>query len=127
MSKQQEHNSKDHGRKHYMDGVDEFVQALVPDLADEQEDEQDLPKKDASYYRRIITQRAKTMMQARGEWKLRKKSEKPKGQTPPKPTTPKTPSTTTTSKPRSNHGNHPDAPEGYEYWFDDYQPKGKGA
>jgi hypothetical protein len=126
MSKQPQ-DSKKHGREHYMDGVDEFVQALAPDLADEHEDEQEPPIKDASYYRRVITQRARAMMQAKGEWKLRKKSDKPKGPTPPKPTVPKTPSTTTTSKPRSSHGTHPDAPDGYEYWFDDYQPKGKGA
>jgi hypothetical protein len=125
-SKKPDQDSKDHGRDHYMEGVDAFVQALAPDLSEEPEDEQDKPIKDASYYRRTITQRAKAMMQARGEWKLRPKTEKPKGQSTPKPATPSAPATTS-PQPRSNHGKAPQAPQGQEYYWYDYKPKGEGA
>ncbi len=99
----------------YYDGLDAYVDAITG--GDEEK-----PKTD---YKRKIIERAAAIR--KGEWKLRKKSPDKGNSTPTTPKTPTIPKTpNSTPKPKA-HGEHPQAPAGMEYYWSDYQPKGKGV
>jgi hypothetical protein len=100
-----------------MSSEKEFLGELIDYLEQkwEEMDEAEMASSGAQRdYRSEIVARA---MRKRGEWKLRKKQEKPKGQS--KPTTPKT--SPSSPKPRADHGTAPQAPAGEEYYW--YEPK----
>jgi hypothetical protein len=101
------------GKKRYMEGLDEYINALL----DAKDEDQPTEKPD---YRRQIT------MRAEAEWKLRPKQDKTNSPAK-KPTTSKTPATPTTQPAPKKHGEHPPAPPGQEFYWYDYTPKAKGV
>jgi hypothetical protein len=103
-------DKNDHGKSHYMEGVDEFVDAITGG-----EDEEAKPKGKTDYRKKIMQEASRRF----AEWKLRKKQDDT-GK-PPKPKVPKT-ETTLPSKPApKKHGDAPQAPAGQEYYW--YEPK----
>jgi hypothetical protein len=99
-------------RDSYLEGLDSYIDLLEGVEADEQVDKK--PTKE-EYKRAIQVEAARRT----AVWKLRKKSEKPRGQSVPKPKTETTKSTL--PKTKVDHGPAPKSPDGYEnYW---YEPK----
>jgi hypothetical protein len=111
MSKPEKNDSK----THYMDGVDEFVEAVTGG----EDEDPPKPKPKTDYRKKIVQEAARRT----ALWKLRKKQDD--SGKPPKPATPKTPATPGTKPAPKKHGDAPQPPSGQEYYW--YEPKPRKA